>query len=429
VLSEQGKADWEALAATRLFAEWTTAGKLIGTRPPEPGRPAVLTHDRIPFWSYPYEWSFSMLKEAAILHLDLLEAALDEGLTLKDATPYNIQFRGVSPVFIDIGSFRKYREAEPWLGYGQFCRQFLYPLLVRAHGGIPFQPLLRGSLAGITPAQARSMLGGTRLLRPGVMIDVVMHARAERAMSARPRDLRGELEAAGFTPEMIKANLRRLRSVVTGTTWRSDVSTWSEYASCDHVASQRRLKEEFIRAVVAERPRRLVWDLGANDGHFSRLAAANAEWVVAADADELVVDRLFSSLRSEGPSNVLPMVFDLSDPSPGLGWRGRERRPIEERARPDLVLALAVIHHLVISANLPLAEVVDWLGAMGAEIVLEWVPPEDPMAQRLAINKREGEIHPDYTEAALRRLIEDRFVLRAEAHLEGRRLFHLVPIR
>jgi hypothetical protein len=248
-------------------------------------------------------------------------------------------------------------------------------------------------------------------------------------MSAKAHDLRGELTKAGFSPQMIKTNLHRLRKVVTGTTWRPDGSNWSEYASWDHVATQRTLKEEFVRAVLAERPRSLVWDLGANDGHFSRLAAEKAEWVVAADADEVVVDRLFSSLRTDGPSNVLPIVFDLADPSPGLGWRGRERLPLDHRAHPDLVLVLALIHHLVISANLPLAEVVDWLWAMGAEIVLEWVPPDDPMAQRLAINKREGEIHPDYTEESLRRLIRDRFVLKAESDLEGRRLLHLAPIR
>jgi ribosomal protein L11 methylase PrmA len=193
------------------------------------------------------------------------------------------------------------------------------------------------------------------------------------------------------------------------------------------VSTQRGLKENFVSSIVDAAHRSSVWDLGANDGHFSRVAARNADLVVAADADELVIDRLFRSLAGSGPGNVLPLVFDLADPSPGLGWRGKERRRLEERARPDLVLFLAVVHHLVISANLPLAEVIDWLATLGAEVVFEWVPPDDPMARRIAVNKRPHEIHPDYNEESLRALLRDRFVIRSEAPLEQRTLFHLSP--
>jgi hypothetical protein len=209
--------------------------------------------------------------------------------------------------------------------------------------------------------------------------------------------------------------------------WQPGASTWSEYHTCSHVSAQRGLKEDFVRTVVNSVPRRLVWDLGANDGHFSRIAAGNADLVVAADADELVVDRLFQSLAQAGPENVLPLVFDLADPSPGLGWRGRERRRLEDRGNPDLVLFLAVIHHLIISANLPLAEVIEWLASLGAEVVFEWVPPEDPMARQIAVNKRKHEIHADYSEEALRTLLRDRFEIRTEVPIEHRTLLHLNP--
>jgi hypothetical protein len=426
-LTPQGWADWQALSQSRLFKEWTAAGHLVETTPVDGPQPPLLEHQRIPFWSYPYEWSFSMLADAARLQLELLTAALTEELTLKDATPYNIQFRGSRPVFIDIGSFRPYPAGEPWLGYGQFCRTFLYPLLVQAHAGVPFQPLLRASLDGISAPLARALLDGRKLLNPGVLVDVALQARAEASWQNRATDLREEIKQAGFSAEMISRNLTRLRKVVDRTRWEPPPSAWSEYAGCGHVASQRQAQTEMVAAIAGQRNRQLVWDLGANDGHFARVAAPHAEWVVAVDGDEVVIEHLYRSLRQEGPVNILPLVANLADLSPGWGWRGRERRSFEERARPDLVLMLAVIHHLVISANLPLGEVIDWLASLHCEVVFEWVPPSDPMARRLMLNKRPDEIHPDYDEESLRRLIDRYFEVRLDQPIEGRRLFHLTP--
>ncbi|MGH8957983.1 MAG: methyltransferase, partial [Acidimicrobiia bacterium] len=274
------------------------------------------------------------------------------------------------------------------------------------------------------PDTAQAMLRGNRL-KQGVLLDVVMQARAQRKSAGR--DVRQELSEAGFKPEMIKANLSRLHRVVAGLDWIPARSTWSAYSECAHVGTQREPKAEFVRQIAAQKRRAMTWDLGANDGHFSRLAAPHSDWVVAADADELVIDRLFQSLQGSETKNVLPIVFDLSDPSPGLGWRGRERRRLEERGAPDLVLLLAVIHHLVVSGNLPLTEVIDWLRSFRSEIVFEWVPFTDPMARQLAINKRAGEIHLDYDEPTLRRTIDERFDISSELELEGRTLFHLLP--
>ncbi|HEY7565612.1 MAG TPA: methyltransferase [Acidimicrobiia bacterium] len=439
LLSEEGERHWAALRSTDFFQRAVESGKLVPTthedveerdsaRHDLPFSPAgKLVHDRVPFWSYPYEWSFSMLKAAATLQLDLLAAALESRLMIKDATPYNIAFNGVQPLFADIGSFRPYEDGEPWLGYGQFCRLFLFPLMMRAHAGIPFQPLLRGSIDGIAPSHIRSVMRGRRLFRPGGLTDVLLQAKAERALAHSNRDLRRELTTAGFKIEMIEANIRRLQKVVERTNWRPSSSTWSDYGTCGHVGTQRAIKEDLIGRVLLARRHRLIWDLGANDGHFSKLAAPHADQVVAADADEFTIDRLFTDLRASGPANVLPLVLDLANPSPGLGWRGTERRPLEERGRPDLVLVLAILHHLVITANLPLSEVVAWLASLQAEVILEWVPPDDPMARQIAVNKRAAEIHHDYREDTLRELITPRFVVASESPVEGRKLFHLVP--
>ncbi len=420
-LTEQGRSDWDALSKSGLLDDWQ--GRLVSTELAADGQ--TLVHDKIELWTYPYEWSFSMLKRAALFHLELNLAALERGLDLKDATPYNIQFVGLEPSFVDLGSFRPYRPGDPWIGYGQFCRMFLYPLLIQAYAGISFQPLLRGSLDGVDPDTANAMLKGQKL-RPGVALDVALQARAQRKTTSN-RDVRGELGAAGFKPEMITANLRRLVGIVSRLEWSPDSSTWAGYAECSHVASQRQAKADFVTVALRERSRHLVWDLGANDGYFSRLAAEQASLVLAADADHLVVDRLYRDLVKNGPRNVLPIVFDLANPSPGLGWRGRERRRLEDRGQPDLVLFLAVMHHLVVAGNLPLSEVVSWLASLHSEVVFEWVPPTDPMAKTLAINKRAGEIHPDYNERSLRTLLDSNFTTQAEKELEGRILFHLIP--
>ncbi len=422
VLSAAGREDWTSLEASGLIAALGT--RLVSTTAAEFEDDLVLEHQRIPLWSYPYEWSFSMLKAAARLQLEIISAALDHSQTVKDATPYNVQFLGVDPVFVDLGSFRPYRQGEPWLGYGQFCRLFLYPLLIQAHADIPFRPLLRGSLDGVDPETAAAMLKGSRL-KSGVALDVMLQARAQRRSAGR--DVRQELADAGFKPEMIKANLNRLTALVSKLEWGASSSTWSEYAACDHVTTQRQPKAEYVESVLAQKRRHLVWDLGANDGHFSRIASQHSDLVLAADGDELVIDRLFRQLVGEGTTNITPLVYDLSDPSPGLGWRGRERLPLTDRARPDLVLLLAVVHHLVVGGNLPLTEVIVWLRSLESEIAFEWVPPEDPMAQALAINKRSGEVHADYNEVTMRQLLTDHFSIASERPLEGRILFHLQP--
>lgn len=426
-LSEAGRDDWRALAANPAFARWMESGRLIPTREIEVEGQIVLEHERIPFWSYPYEWSFSMLKDAAILQLTLLREALEAGLTLKDATPYNVQFRGTRPVFVDVGSFAPYEDGEPWLGYRQFCRQFLYPLLIRAQADVSYVPLLRGSLDGIEASTARQMLKGRKTLAPGVLADVALQARAERSMSGSSRNVRAELSDAGFSADLILGNVRRLEKVVTKTTWDPGESTWSDYASCGHVGTQRAPKEAFVKKIAGARHRRLVWDLGANDAHFSIAVAEGADTVVAIDGDEETIENVYRKLRSDGPANVLPLVVDLADPSPGLGWRGLERRPLDQRSGPDLVLFLAVVHHLVIGSNLPLASVIDWLRSLEAEVVFEWVPLEDPMSQRLTANKRAREVHADYDESHLRQYLAAGFEIAEETPLEARRLFHLVP--
>ena len=413
-LSQPALDDWRALAASSCFERMSAAGKIVPTReaelPDGLGAPWVsaLEHDRIPFLSYPYEWSFSMLQGAALLQLDLLLAALDDDLILKDSSSYNIQWLGPRPVFIDITSFERRREGDPWVGYLQFCQLFLYPLLLTAHRDIPFRPWLRGAIDGISPEECNRIFSWRDRLRPGVMTDVYLQAALHARTAKARRSLRRDLRQAGFSKNLIVNNVRRLRGIVGKLTWRRTDSEWSSYAeTCSYDRENLEIKKSFVARAAAGRRWPLVWDLGANTGTFSRIAAEHADWVVAFDADHLAVERLYRGIRDAGPDNILPLVGNLADPSPALGWRHRERQALAERPAPDLTLCLALVHHLVISANIPLAEVVAWLAGLDSHLVIEFVSKEDAMVERLLQNK--DDIYDDYEIGNFERLLRERF--------------------
>ena len=431
-LSDRGLEDWEQLARTEFFSRLQDQGKVVRTERLEdfPAIPldgataaAVLRHERVPFVSYPYEWPFSMLRDAALLELELLRVALAEGMVLKDASPYNVQWCGSRPVFVDVGSFERLGEREPWAGYRQFCTLFLYPLMLQAYAGLPFQPWLRGSLEGIEPAQARAILGGRRLLRRGVLTHVALHARLERREA--DRDTRAELRRAGFRKEMIEANAAGLERLVRRLDWGASKTAWSGYAERAHYEpDELDRKDRFVRETCASRSFGLAWDLGCNDGRYSRIAAEQGAFVVAVDGDHASIEALFRDLRAAGEERILPLVIDLADPSPARGWRGRERSPLDRRGQPELVLCLALVHHLSIAANVPLAEVVGWLASLGGVLVVEFADRDDPMVQRLLARKRDG-AHPDYRVDLFERALAEHFEIdRREPLGAGRRTLY-----
>jgi hypothetical protein len=453
VLSSRGRDEWRAFARSPTFARFTAAGSLVATEEcAEREIPAritgngsggeemdsalaggvfgVLRHERIPFISYPYEWSFSMLRDAALLQLELLLSALDDGLILKDASPYNVQWRGSRPVFVDIGSFEQAREDEPWAGYRQFCSLYLNALLIQAYRGIPFQPWLRGSLDGITPAEADRCFSLRDHFRRGVFAHVHLHARLERREAAREgAEVKRELREARFSSELIRANARRLRKLVAGLESRDRRSAWSGYRDANtYTAADAERKAEFVAEAVRSTSPGLVWDVGANDAAYSRIAADAGAYVVAIDSDHDTVDSVYRQLASEGHDRILPLVVDVTDPSPGLGWRGLERQPLEARGRPDLVLCLALVHHLAIGGNVPLAEIVAWMRSLEASLVVEFPPREDPMVRRLLSGKDPGS-NPDYQLGRFERLLAERFEIVRRARLDpsGRMLYLARP--
>jgi hypothetical protein len=427
-LSRQGLADWRTLRESPLYEALTNERKLVQTRELEQALPrealhaeiaGALEHEVVPFVSYPYEWPFEMLRDAALLQLELVRRSIEAGLMLKDASPYNIQFRGLEPVFVDVGSFEQLREGEPWVAYRQFCTLFLYPLLLHAWKGMPHQPWLRGSLDGISPQQCRNLLSARDLFRRGALTHVALHARLERRHADRGGEVKDELKRAGFKKELILANVRGLERLISRLRPRMAVSAWSSYElTTTYTEGDAKRKRAFVAEAVTAVSPRVAWDIGCNEGHHARLAAESAETVVAMDADAVVIGRVYEELKRERVTNVLPLVVDITDPSPGLGWRLSERRSVAERGRPDLTLALALVHHVSIPGNVPIAEFVEWLRELGGETVVEFPTPDDPMVQRLLSRKRAGD-HPDYNREWFERCLLERFDVVSSEELAG----------
>jgi hypothetical protein len=349
-----------------------------------------------------------MLRDAALLQLELIRRAIEAGMMLKDASPYNVQFRGAQPVFIDVGSFEPLREGEPWAAYRQFCALFLYPLLLASWKDVPFQPRLRGGIDGISPQECRNMLSIRDLFRRGALTHVALHSRLERRYEQTTHDLKAELKSAGFRKELILANVRGLERLISRLQPPSTRSAWSDYGpTTTYTTEDAERKAAFVAAAVDASVPRLVWDLGANDGRHARLAAGSA-YVVAFDSDAIVVDHLYTALRTERSERVLPLVVNVADPSPALGWRGAERRTLADRGRPDLTLCLALIHHVSISANVPVEAFLDALRDLRSALVIEFPTPDDAMVALLLTRKRSTD-HPDYRRDWFERCLAERF--------------------
>jgi SAM-dependent methyltransferase len=431
--------EWRKLSSTAFFRRFMSEGKLIHTEQVEtPVGSALasdarwkiaLKHQTIPFISYPYEWCFGMLKDAALLHLELLQAALEEDMILKDASPFNIQWIGTQPVFIDIPSFEQLVAGEPWVGYRQFCQLFLYPLLLQAHKDMPFQPWLRGNLEGIEAAQCARLLSFRDRFRSGVLTHVYLQAKAQAAYTHTLRDVKSELRQAGFHKALIQANVKRLKKTIQRLRWRRSQSAWSEYErQAPYTDTDREQKVAFVRRVVQIHPWKLVWDLGCNRGTFTDIAAKNAHAVIAMDIDPFVIEHFYQRLKLEGNTKILPLVNNIADPSPDLGWRGRERQTLLARGKPDLILCLALLHHIVIGTHVPLHEFLDWLAGIGSSVVIEFVTREDPMVRDLLRHKADR--YDDYTLTSFERHFAASYeIIAREPVSSGTRILYYGKVR
>jgi ribosomal protein L11 methylase PrmA len=351
---------------------------------------AILKPDVIPMVSYPYEWSFSQLREAALCTLEIQHRAIERGMSLKDASAYNIQFSRGMPILIDTLSLEAYVEGEPWIAYRQFCQHFLAPLSLMANVAPEMAELLRAHIDGIPLALASRVLPPRTRLNVGLLLHIHAHAASQRRHGEGPR-------RAGHVSKLgLLGLIDSLRRTITKLDWRPQGTIWSDYYNqTNYTDVAMESKRSIVRdALAAQRPR-TVWDIGANTGEFSRIAAESADSVIAWDLDPLAVNQHYAIVRTRGIKNVLPLLGDLTNPSPALGWAHRERDSFLQRANADVVLALALVHHLAIGNNVPLGEMAKFFASIGPRLVVEFVPKSDSQVIRMLSSRRD--VFPDYS--------------------------------
>ena len=351
---------------------------------------AFLEHDRIAHITYPYEWSLSMVADAGIHTLDLQIALLEAGCSLKDATAYNVQFVGGAPRFIDLPSFERGARLDVWYALGQFQRMFVYPLLLGRYQGWDPRSYFIANLDGRSASQVAGSFKGLQAYRPGLLLDVTLPAlfekRSTNGNGGVKQSRTGTASAAAQIPNL-KRLRSKLRSLADG---YKPTESWVAYTrECSYDDTAESAKKKQIAAFLERIAPATVLDLGANTGDYSYVAASCGADVVAVDQSHDTIEVLYRRLRKE-PARITPVVVDLRNPSPGIGYRNQERPPFFERISSDCVMALALIHHLIVSGNMTMEAVRElFAGVVKRHLILEFVPPDDEMFQRLTKFRRD----------------------------------------
>ncbi|MGB2768633.1 MAG: SAM-dependent methyltransferase [Candidatus Zixiibacteriota bacterium] len=385
----------------------------------------ILKPELIPFISYPYEWCFSQLKDAASTTLQVQKTAVDFGMTLKDSSAYNVQFLNGRPVFIDTLSFERYREGQTWAAYRQFCQHFLAPLALMSYRDVRLSQLSRVYLDGIPLDLAGSLLPFRSRLRFSLLSHIHLHAKSQKYFADKsPAANRRRMSLKGFL-----GLIDSLQSAVERLKWRPQGTEWADYyEKVGYSQEALEHKRELVRGFLESMNPSMVWDLGANTGLFSRIAGERGITTISFDVDPAAVEKNYLECREQGQCNILPLVLDLTNPSPSIGWRNRERDSFVERGPADTVLALALIHHLAISNNLPVKEIADFFGKICDRLIIEFVPKSDSQVQRL-LSTRE-DIFADYTQQAFERSFREHFRIQSCANIrDTKRTLYLMEKR
>jgi hypothetical protein len=389
---------------------------------------AVIKPEAIPFISYPYEWSFGQLKAAALLTLDVHLKALEVGLTLKDASAYNIQFKGGKPVFIDHLSFDLAENYPVWPGYGQFCRHFLAPLSLISKKNIPVSALQLKYIDGIPLDIAAQLLPFRCRFSLSLFSHIFIHAKLQQKYA----DSAGRKKSSNrrLTTAQLKSIAQMLYSAIENMQWKPSQRTeWGDYYSdTNYTPRAMEAKQSIICEMAAGLKPGKVLDIGGNDGTMIRLVAPENGYAVCCDIDPIAVERCYRQSQSGARNNVLPLIQDLTNPSPGLGFASAERDSFISRCKADLVLALALIHHLAISNNLPFEYIAQFLAQLGKHCLVEFVPKEDSQVQRLLATRED--IFPFYNSKEFEKAFVHYFSLIEKKDIqESKRILYLFTRR
>ena len=442
IVGAAGREAWAAFSTSTGIREFEAKGKVVATRPLDDATAAaaralpvvddayraldgqlLIEHEPIGFPSYPYEWAPEMLEAAGMLTLEMNGRLLDDGCGLKDATPYNIMFRGPAPVFLDVLSCEQRVATDPlWMAEAQFQRTFVLPLLAHRHLGIGLHQTFLTHRDGVEPDELYRVLGWRRCLRRPLFGCVMMPALLSRRAATSTRlyepQTVSDPDKASF---VLRASYERAGRALRRAAPPARDSRWTGYMhdANNYRPDQFARKEQFVDAALASHAPRRVLDIGCNTGHFSLLAARRGASVVAIDYDEAVVGQVWTRARAEG-LDILPLVVDLSRPTPATGWRNREAPSFLDRAagRFDLVLMLAVVHHLLVTERVPLEDIVTLASELSRDlVVVEFVSPEDSMFKALARGR--DALYRGLTREAFERACQRRFDILGTDHTDG----------
>ena len=418
---------YDLLLSSGLYDELVKHGWLVEHREIDPGtipeahgteRYKIIMPAIIPYVSYPYEWSFSQLKDAALLTLSIQTLALKHGMTLKDASAYNIQFVGCRPVFIDTLSFERHREGEPWVAYRQFCQHFLGPLAVMAFRDVRLRHLLRSFIDGLPLDLVSRLLPRRTFLKYSFLSHVHLHAASQKRHQDDSRDEGATRKAARLSKTMQLALVESLTRAINKCQLPRVSTEWGNYYEDTNYSSESMSAKEMLVSELVNKyvdADETIHDVGGNTGKFSRLVAPG-RYVLSHDIDELAVERNYLTNKETRINNVLPLVLDLTNPSPGLGWALEERDSLLQRVDSGAVMALALIHHLVIANNVPMHEVAAFFHRLASKLIIEFVPKEDSQVRRLLASRED--IFPDYEITHFEQAFERHFSILEKRNVE-----------
>jgi hypothetical protein len=392
--------DYMRLMESGLYAKLVKAGLLVphtesDTQPADEKRSfKVLCPERVPFISYPYEWSFGQLKDAALATLSIQKRALKSGMSLKDASVYNIQFHKGKPMLIDTLSFESYEEGEPWVAYRQFCQHFLAPLALMAYRDVRLNQLLRVYIDGVPLDLASQLLPGRTRLNLGLSTHIHLHAIAQkRYEDVLVTEARGGRK---MSKDALLGLIESLLDTVRKLEWKPVGTEWADYYSANNYTDFAfEHKKVLVGDWLLKIAPKILWDLGSNSGIFSRIAVESGAYVISSDIDPGAVEMNYRQVKERNEQNLLPLVLDLTNPSPSIGWQNRERDSFLQRGPVDAVLALALVHHLAITNNVPMELLAEFFAGCGEWLIIEFVPKSDSQVKKLLRNRED--IFSEYT--------------------------------
>ena len=346
----------------------------------------IIKPEKIQFISYPYEWSFSQFRDAAILTLEIQKIALKHNMILKDASSYNIQFKNNHPIFIDSLSFEEYVEGQTWNAYGQFCRHFVAPIALMSNKDIRLQQLLRIHIDGIPLDLASKLLPIKTLAMFSLISHIHFHSKSEKKYSSKKINVK----KINMKRRSFEGLIENLLSGIKKSKLKLEDTEWGDYYDDTNYTDEsfnekQKIVKEFLNLSNPD----VVWDLGSNTGIFSRIASETCSTVISFDIDPLAIEKNYLYLKNKNIKNILPLLMDLANPSGNIGWDNNERMSLINRGPTDMILALALIHHLVITNNIPLDRLVNFFQKLTRYLIIEFIPKEDSQISRLLVSRED----------------------------------------